>query len=424
MSAPSTAQDFLDLLSKSRLLGDLTPDDCLAGLADPGAPGGAARLAEQLVAGGRLTRFQADHLLRGKWLRFFIGPYKVLRPLGTGTAGAVYLCEHTRMRRQVAVKVLLAAAARKHSGLERFYREARAAAALDHPNIVHAFDVGRDDRLHYLAMEYVNGVNLAELVRAAGPLREARAAGYLRQAALGLGHAHEAGLVHRDLKPSNLMVDRSGVVKVLDLGLARFFEDDEGNLTRGDVLGVEDYIAPEQVLDSHSVDGRADVYSLGASFYFAVTGHPPPRAGVPAPRPGGPRRAPADLFDVLHRMMAQEPEDRYQTPGEVVEAVARWASPPPATVRPGVSKAGPTPVAGTPAPPPGGTAARPNGKKTRGKPRKQTRAPARPGRCVATPTASAARPTEPAAAYDRNRLWTVVGVVGGLLACGLLAAAW
>src|SRR5262249_41876802 len=151
------------------------------------------------------------------------------------------------------IKVLPAAAAQEPEVVERFYREARAVAALDHPNIVHAYDVDRDDRLHYLIMEFVDGSSLQDLVSAHGPLEPVRASHYMAQAAAGLQHAHEAGWVHRDIKPGNIVVDRHGVVKLLDLGLARFFWDPGDGLThRFDdkaVLGTADYLAPEQAVD-------------------------------------------------------------------------------------------------------------------------------------------------------------------------------
>src|SRR5262249_48960830 len=151
-----------------------------------------------------LTHFQAEQFLLGKWRRFTIGKYKVLERLGSGGMGSVYLCEHKLMRRRVAVKGLPTAKATDPSALERFYREARALAALAHTNIVHAYDIDQDDNLHFLVMEYVDGASLQEIVKKAGPLAALRAAHYIRQAAEGLHHAHMSGLVHRDIKPGNV----------------------------------------------------------------------------------------------------------------------------------------------------------------------------------------------------------------------------
>jgi serine/threonine protein kinase len=280
MPAPTSADEFLQLARKSGVLDERRLDAYLETYtATEALPAEPARLAGILVRDGLLTHFQAEQFLLGKWRRFTIGKYKVLERLGAGGMGSVYLCEHKLMRRRVAVKVLPTAKADDPAALERFYREARAVAALDHPNIVRAYDIDQDDKLHFLVMEHVDGSNLQEIVKKSGPLDPIRAAHYIHQAALGLQHAHEsAGLVHRDIKPGNILVDRNGIVKVLDMGLARFFHDQEDNLTKKfdeNVLGTADYLAPEQAIDSHGVDIRADIYSLGATFYFCLTGRTP-----------------------------------------------------------------------------------------------------------------------------------------------------
>jgi serine/threonine protein kinase len=268
--------------------------------------------------------------------------------------GSVFLCEHKLMRRRVAVKVLPTAKAEDPSSLERFYREARAVAALDHPNIVRAYDIDQDDNLHFLVMEYVDGSSLQEICKKVGPLDVLRACQYMYQAANGLQHAHEtAGLVHRDIKPGNILVDRNGVVKILDMGLARFFHDDEDILTKKydeNVLGTADYLAPEQAIDSHGVDIRADVYSLGATFYFCLTGKTPFSEGTVAqkliwhqtrqPKPIRSIRpeVPASVIAVVDKMMAKEAGQRYQTPRELMEALQPWMEtqipPPPAEEMP------------------------------------------------------------------------------------------
>jgi len=305
----------------------------------------SGKLADELVAREVLTPWQAGMLLQGKHRGFILGPYRILRPLGKGGMGAVFLAEHQMMRRRCAVKVLPFERAKKDSSvLDRFYREARAVAALDHPNIVRAYDVNKavDDRkeLHYLVMEYVDGQDLQKTVQQRGVLGYREAADMIRQAAEGLAHAHEAGLVHRDIKPANLLVDSKGVVKVLDLGLARFFSDAaEASLTKefGDtVLGTADYLAPEQALDSHDVDARADIYSLGQTFYFLLTGHPPFPEGtvaqrlmahqMKAPEPIATTRpdVPPSLVAIIDKMTAKKPLQRYQTAKEVAETLAQW----------------------------------------------------------------------------------------------------
>ncbi|MBA4064389.1 MAG: hypothetical protein C0501_11880 [Isosphaera sp.] len=336
MPAPATADDFLSVVEKSGLL---EPDELdvyrLRAAADPSPP---AALADWMRADNALTAFQAGMLLEGKSRPFFVGAYKVLARIGHGSMGQVYLCEHLDMRRKVAIKVLQARRARDEVALQRFDREARAAAALDHPNVVHALDVGCEGDLHYLVMEHVDGRSLKAVVMEDGPLPPRRAADHLRQAAAGLAHAHAAGLIHRDVKPSNLMVDRNGQVKLLDLGLARFADGDE-ELTRGVLLGSAAYMAPEQALDSHAVDARADLYALGATFYLAATGRAPtPGAGVPADTKPPKGADPADfarLLAVLRKMADPDREKRYQTAAEVVAELTAWVPP--------VAAAAPTP---------------------------------------------------------------------------------
>jgi serine/threonine protein kinase len=349
MPAPATADELLELVRKSGVL----PDDRLGAYLEPlratqRLPAKPSDLAEQLIRDGLVTRFQADQLLHGKWRGFFLGHYTLLGRLGAGGMAMVFLAEHKTLHRRVALKVLPTNHAQDEESLKRFYREARAAAALEHPNIVRAYDIDKDEKVHFLVMEYVEGKQLHDLVRKHGPLDVPRAADYIRQAASGLAHAHAAGLVHRDIKPGNLIVDTTGTVKILDMGLARFLQEGGEVLTQG-VLGTPDYLAPEQVEDSHRVDIRADIYSLGATLYYCLTGRPPFAEGTPAqkmiahqtrePPPIGTFRpgVPIELEEVVGTMMAKSPANRYQTPAEVVEALTPWAAPtplPPPALRP------------------------------------------------------------------------------------------
>ena len=237
------------------------------------------RLQKSLISQELLTRWQANQLLRGRYKGFFLGKYVLLSHLGSGGMSNVYLVRHIHMGRRVAIKVLPKARLEDRFYLDRFYLEAKAVAALDHPNIVRAYDIDSAGDTHYLVMEYVAGRDLQDLVRRSQrPLDYHVAADYITQAAESLQHAHQGGLIHRDVKPANLLVDPSGVVKLLDLGLALFANDDLASLTvahQENMLGTADYLAPEQALDSHSVDHRADLYSLGCTFYFARSGTPP-----------------------------------------------------------------------------------------------------------------------------------------------------
>jgi len=304
----------------------------------------AKRFAEYLVQQRLLTAWQAEKLLQGKHKGFFLGKYRLLALLGKGGMSSVYLAEHVLMRRHCAIKVLPTKRVNDASYLGRFHREAQAVAALDHPNIVRAYDVDHEVdgemEIHFLVMEYVNGRSLLEIVQEDGPLDPVQAADYIRQAALGLEHAHQAGLVHRDIKPGNLLVDRAGVVKVLDLGLARFFEkNEEFSLTVHHderVLGTADYLAPEQAVDSHGVDRRADIYSLGCTLYFCLIGRPPFTQGTLAQRLMAHQTktpptvqtqrpdVPDSLVAILEKMMAKQPDDRYATAQDVADELEAW----------------------------------------------------------------------------------------------------
>jgi serine/threonine protein kinase len=360
MPLPTTAPELLELVRKSGVVDGKRLDAYLDQLTAAGPiPSEPAKLAGQMIHDGIVTHFQAEQFLLGKWRRFTIGKYKVLERIGSGGMGSVYLCEHRLMRRRVAVKILPIAKAEDPAALERFYREARAVAALDHPNIVRAYDIDQDDKLHFLVMEHVDGSNLQEIIKKTGPLEPIRAAHYMRQAALGLQHAHEAaGLVHRDIKPGNILVDRNGIVKILDMGLARFFHEEEDSITRKydeSVLGTADYLAPEQAINSHDVDIRADIYSLGATLYFCLTGKTPFNEGsiaqkliwhqtrqpksVKLVRP----EVPDGIVAVVEKAMAKDPNQRFSTPQAMAEALAPWTEtpipPPPAIEMPTLSRA-------------------------------------------------------------------------------------
>jgi serine/threonine protein kinase len=317
MPAPGNTTEFLSVVEKSGLLEEDDLDRYrFRSAADPSPPD---RVAKWMIMDGCLTPFQVEQLLAGKSRPFFVGPYKVLTRVGNGSMGVVYLCEHRTMRRKVAVKFLQKRRVQDAEAMERFLREARAAAAVNHPNVVRALDFGCEKQLHYLVMEYIDGRSLKARVHDEGPLSPLKVADYLRQAALGLQHAHDAGMILRDIKPSNIMIDRAGVIKLLDLGLARF-EDGAVDLTRGRPLGTMAFVAPEQALDSHTVDARADIYSLGATFYLVLTGRTP-KPGIRISDSLPPVIDDFDNFNrvmaVLRRMTAFTPKDRYQRAAEV-----------------------------------------------------------------------------------------------------------
>lgn len=276
-----------------------------------------------------------------------LGQYELLAKVGEGGMGAVYLARHTRLDKIVAVKVLPPDRMRDADAVARFDREMRAVGKLEHPNIVRAMDAGEVDGTHFLAMEYVKGIDLSQLSKKLGPLPIAEACEMIRQAALGLDEAFEHRMVHRDIKPGNLILAAQGrkppIVKILDMGLAMLagrndIRVTEGLTNTGTVMGTLDYMAPEQVNDSKYVDIRADIYSLGASLFRLLTGqavysaYPTPLqkmaalATVPAP-PIRTLRAevPAELEEVVRRLLEHRPEGRYQTPEEVALALAPFS---------------------------------------------------------------------------------------------------
>jgi tetratricopeptide (TPR) repeat protein len=280
--------------------------------------------------------------------------YELLAYLGDGGMGRVYQARQVRLDRLVALKIVRPDRLARPGAVERFEREARAVAKLDHPNIVRIHDANQAGEVHFLVMEYLAGTDLSRMVDRRGPLPVAEACEYARQAALGLQHAHERGLVHRDIKPANLMVC-GGVVKVLDLGLARLRAPDSladdgppaapgaevlDTLTRdGAVMGTPDYMAPEQAANTAAADIRADLYSLGCTLYAVLTGEvvfpggdaldKAKRHATEEPRPLNEVRpeVPPRLAAVVARMMAKDPADRYQTPAEVAEALAPFCRP-------------------------------------------------------------------------------------------------
>jgi serine/threonine protein kinase len=272
-----------------------------------------------------------------------LGQYELLEKLGAGGMGEVFKARHRLMHRPVALKIIHGQRLERPALLQRFQREIRALARLDHPNIVRAEYADEVGGRHFLVMEYVPGRNLACLVKERGPLPVAQACDYLRQAALALQHAHERGMVHRDVKPSNLLVTPEGQVKLLDLGLALVrAEQPAGELTAtGQFMGTYDYMAPEQWDNTHTVDIRADLYSLGCTLYFLLAGRPPfgdpehasvtrkmrghttePVPGIRQFRPN----VPDALEALLRRLLAKAPADRYATPAEVAAGLEPFAA--------------------------------------------------------------------------------------------------
>jgi serine/threonine protein kinase len=296
-----------------------------------------ASLASKLVDLGRINRWQAEQLKVGR-AKFNLGPYQVIDAIGQGGMGQVFKAEHRLMGRVVAVKVL----PRHRSTPEAvasFTREIRAQAQLDHPNLVRAFDAGHDGNVYFLVTEYVPGADLRKLVRARGKLTMQDAATIVSQAACGLGHAHSRGMVHRDVKPGNLLVTPEGLTKVSDLGLAAYLGIEDPDDPRvGRIVGTADYLSPEHISSPKNITAASDIYSLGCTLYYAVTGKVPFPGGTHRDKakrhcediPLNPRRFNLELtdefVDVIAAMMEKDPQKRLRTCDEVVRRLAPWAS--------------------------------------------------------------------------------------------------
>jgi serine/threonine protein kinase len=343
--------NLLDALRRNSLLSEVQSREL--GKEIKGA--NVKEIAGRLLQRGWLSPYQVNQVLQGRLKELIVGPYLLLERLGEGGAGQVFKARHQKMNRIVALKLIRKELLTDPEVVGRFYREIQVLSQLDHPNSVHAYDAGPAGATHFLAMEYVEGTDLGKLVKQGGPLPVQQACEYIRQAALGLQHAHARGLVHRDIKPHNLIMSvRDGLIKVADLGLARLPRTTNaeftaalsgamgsGTLTPANavMMGTVDYLAPEQALDFHAADIRADIYSLGCTFYYLLTGQPPFSGTTLAeklvkhqqaepPALGQYRKdLPGGLEAVVGKMLAKQPDKRYQTPSDLSQALAEYCSP-------------------------------------------------------------------------------------------------
>ncbi|MCC9608370.1 SUMF1/EgtB/PvdO family nonheme iron enzyme [Blastopirellula sp. JC732] len=295
------------------------------------------QLAGLLLENDLVTRFQLRSIANGKTRGLKLGRYVVLDKIGEGGMGQVYKARHSKMGRVVALKVLPRAAMAKSQSVERFNQEMKVAAKLRHENIVTAYDADESDGIHFFVMEYVEGRDLNTQVRRAGPLSVAAAVDCLLQAAQGLEYAHGVGLVHRDIKPANLLIDQNGVVKILDMGIARIQTDsNQSGLTQnGAVMGTVDFMAPEQAVNAKAATASADLYSLGCSLYYLLTGRPPfggetlmvkllgHREQTPPSLLNVRRDVPPALQAIYEKCMAKSPADRYKSATELIAALRR-----------------------------------------------------------------------------------------------------
>jgi serine/threonine protein kinase len=302
----------------------------------------ATRLARALIDQGALTNYQAAKILTGVTKGFFLGGYRIMRRLGAGGMGKVYLAVHEQRGQKVAIKVLPPKKALEEAqALLRFQREMDLSRRIQHANIARTLDVGTEDGVNYMVMEYIAGDSLYNIVKSehGGPFRVPDTARYFVRVLDGLNAAHAAGLIHRDIKPSNLMITPEGDAKVLDLGLARAMGD-ENPLTRPNVvIGTLDYASPEQLSDAARADRRSDLYSIGCTIYFTLAGRPPFEGGDvvnkifkqrmedPEPLEQVAKGVPSAFAAIVRKLMAKDPAHRYQSGQELQADLARWTDP-------------------------------------------------------------------------------------------------
>ncbi len=303
---------------------------------EKGADTSDERLAAKLVELGRVNRWQAEQLRLGI-TKFNLGDYHLIDSIGQGGMGQVFKAEHAMMGRIVAVKVLPRSKSTPDA-VASFFREMRAQAQLDHQNLVRAYHAGHDLNVYFLITEFVPGTDLRRLIRRRGKLTMTTAAVIITQAARGLGHAHSRGLIHRDVKPGNLLVTPDALTKVSDLGLADYFSDEvPADAKGGKIVGTADYLSPEQITMPDRLTSASDIYSLGCTLYYAVTGKVPFPGGTTRDKarahcqlpPIDPRRFNPELVDdfveVIADMMAKRVEERIQTTDEVIARLAPWS---------------------------------------------------------------------------------------------------
>ncbi len=351
---PQSIDQFRDNLVASGLLTTDDVDALLVSLPDGKQPKDGEQLARELVKQKKLTKYQAEQIYAGKAKALVMGSYTIMEKLGQGGMGMVLKAHHRRMDRTVALKVMSPAAMKAPDAVKRFQREVQAAAKLTHPNIVMAFDADEANGKHFLVMEYVEGSDLSALVKRNGPLQLDFVIDCILQAARGLEFAHKRGIVHRDIKPANLLLDREGVVKILDMGLARIDASELGGeqaelTSTGAIMGTIDYMSPEQAEDTKHADARSDIYSLGCSLYALLTGRCTYEGATVMKKLLAHRNAPLPILsrdlmivrepegksvstlvvdarlktldEVFHRLIAKRPEDRFQTMTEVIAAL-------------------------------------------------------------------------------------------------------
>jgi hypothetical protein len=334
--AIASVEEYFALLEKTGLL---DPDKLAEARAAANEGENVGAVAERLVAAGLLSPWQSAQLSEGR-SDFFLGKYKLIRSLSRHQPGSVFLGEHVALKRLAALKVIVRDFEKDPQSLARFLEEARSLASLDHPNIVRSYSVDEQEGRFYIATEYIDGADLRAIVESQEPLECALAADHARQVAEGLHYGHGQGVVHGDLKPSVLLLNKQGVVKIANMGLSRLRDrGPRGKEKERRLLDSVDYLAPEQSMASAGLDHRADIYSLGCTLYFLLTGRPPFPEGLlherlmrhqsmqPEPIDKFRSDVPKDLVEICRKMMAKKPDGRYQTAKEAGAALAKFRAP-------------------------------------------------------------------------------------------------
>jgi len=365
---PRTVREMVSCLITGGLMTAEEIKKFVAGLPAAERPGDAKGLADVVTRRGRLTMYQGLAVSKGHTKGLVFGEHEILEPIGKGGMGEVFRARHRHLERDEAVKVVASERLDSPEAVARFEQEAKAAAKLMHENIVATYDAGQQEGVHYLAMEYVDGRDLSQIVDNEGPLSVEQAIDYVIQAARGLAYAHQRGIIHRDIKPSNLLLaiddqpsavggeegaPQSAIIKILDMGLARLTEDvlraargeETERLTKtGQLMGTLDYMSPEQAEDFQAADQRSDIYSLGCTLHKLLTGDPVYDADtsmrrllahrdapIPSLRECG-RNIPTELDAVFQKMVAKNPNDRYQSMDELITALTASRTPAPPVI--------------------------------------------------------------------------------------------
>ena len=334
-----TVEQFLTQVVDLELLTQIDLDNLLSGYSTESSSLSTEMIENALTTNGKMTPFQAKAILQGNGKSLLLGNYLLLDKIGEGGMGIVYKAMHRRMKRIVALKVLSPKLTETPELASRFQREVEATARLENQYIVTAYDADESEGTHFLVMQFIDGENLSSIVKHYGSMNLDDALNCMIQIATGMSYAHERGIIHRDIKPSNLLLDTEGIIKILDLGLARILDNSNEQTdisNTGNLMGTVDYIAPEQALNTKNADARSDIYSMGITFWFLLTGKPTYMGDSVVAKLLAHRDQeipklshemediPEEIDALFQKMVAKDPEDRFQTASEVIHTIKRF----------------------------------------------------------------------------------------------------